>query len=234
MFIRHVFRDITLQDASLVDQLVTAVGGSFQDASTACSIVCCVPDNAADIRLRMVLTSRNASPFILERLLKQTMVALDSELRAVVHNHSDFPGTNNTNTSWSTIGELHCLIALVCLDAVDKTLRFNVCGIHTSYLPSKDEEVQEHIQQAKVEGRLTSTLIYACLGWAYHAAFLPLDERLIQAVTRLFGRPALCWLEIISLTGQDPATVLPHLRKLRVSTHCPFLHLAICRLTERG
>lgn len=234
MFIRHVFRDITLQDVSLVDHLVTAVGNSFLDASAACDIVCCVPENAADIRLRFILTSHNASPFVLERLLKKTMVALDSELRAVVHNHSEFPGTTNISTSWSTIGELHRLIAVVCLDTVDKTLRFNVCGIHTSYLPSKDKEVQEHVRRAKLEGRLTSTLIYACLGWAYHAAFLFLDERLIQAVTWLFGRPALCWLEIISLTGQDPSTVLPHLHKLRVSKRWPFLHLAICVVLPNG
>ncbi|KAG8770863.1 hypothetical protein FRC12_004014 [Ceratobasidium sp. 428] len=124
----------------------------------------------------------------------------------------------------------HTLLAEACLMTMTRDLRFNICGLETSYKRNRDvEDLDERIKH-----RISRHLGYSCLYWASHlieaereAEILPEGALLKNLLT---GPGALYWIEVLSLQ-KKLAAALPSIQNLRVwckgtdlSTHAKDLY----------
>jgi hypothetical protein len=81
------------------------------------------------------------------------------------------------------------------LDPVDG-LKFNICGLETSYLANDDvEDLETHINQ-----HIPPALSYACRFWDDHLKHTDFKVDLLRKVETLFKEKFLFWLEALSLT----------------------------------
>jgi hypothetical protein len=85
-------------------------------------------------------------------------------------------------------------------------LKFNICGIETSYKRNKDiEGIQERVDRA-----ITPTLVYASQYWADHLESESVSasgsHTLADAVTDFFNHRFLYWIEVFSVKDQMSMT----------------------------
>ncbi|KIM28355.1 hypothetical protein M408DRAFT_140331 [Serendipita vermifera MAFF 305830] len=88
-----------------------------------------------------------------------------------------------------------------------KELRFNICGLETSYLSNSDVENLS----VRVQENLSDILQYSCLHWASHlSANSDPASKEIYAFLDAFlrGEHFLYWLEVLSLMGKVPAAIM--------------------------
>ncbi|KAG9124141.1 hypothetical protein FRC07_012685 [Ceratobasidium sp. 392] len=91
---------------------------------------------------------------------------------------------------------LDTIIAGCCLNTMLRELRFNICGLETSYALNCDvPELDERIRSA-----IGKHIEYGCLYWSSH---LDQGQTGLEPVLRkfLFGRTLLYWIEVLSLLG---------------------------------
>lgn len=217
LFIRHTLHGVTIRDHSLVDQLIDSNMDSFVHAITLCDLVRHAPYHMAEIRLQTLLRPPDASPFILERIMKTTLDDLDPDILTSVKNHPSFQEISNVGMTWATIHDLHRVIAMVCFHTMNTLLQFNLCSIPTSYLPNSSKKVQRLIRRAKRKARISSSLIYACSHWIYYSLIVSLDQEAMDLMIMFLDIHALHWLEIMSVTRQDMFAVIRQLSMLKVS-----------------
>ncbi|KAJ7772773.1 WD40-repeat-containing domain protein [Mycena olivaceomarginata] len=113
----------------------------------------------------------------------------------------------------------HQEISMACLKIMNSQLRFNICGLKTSFaLNSEAEDLSERVKECISPG-----LHYACLTGGYHLQnALPIasevdsvaavHQDIITGVTYFLENKFLFWLEAHSCmeTGKDgPGTILP-------------------------
>ena len=117
----------------------------------------------------------------------------------------------------------HLDLASRCLHVMEQDLKFNICGIETSYYRNKDiEGIQERVEQA-----ITPVLMYASRYWADHLESGSVSEADLHPfagrVKDFFTRRFLYWIEVFSLKEQ--MSMIPViLRKATNWTkvcHCP-------------
>ncbi|KAJ6501235.1 WD40-repeat-containing domain protein [Mycena vitilis] len=76
-------------------------------------------------------------------------------------------------------------------------LRFNICGLPTSYLRNSDmPEIQSRLRTS-----ISGQLLYACRYWADHLTAVPFHFDIAQAAYKFLVDKFLFWLEVLSLTG---------------------------------
>ncbi|KAJ6487473.1 WD40 repeat-like protein [Mycena vitilis] len=76
-------------------------------------------------------------------------------------------------------------------------LRFNICGLPTSYLRNTDmPEIQ-----SRVTAYISGQLRYACRYWADHLTAVPFNFDIAQKAYNFLVDKFLFWLEVLSLTG---------------------------------
>jgi len=96
----------------------------------------------------------------------------------------------------------HLDLASGCLRVMKRDLKFNICGIETSYYRNKEiEGIQE-----LVDGAITPVLLYASYYWVDHlesgSVSPPGSHPVVEAVTSFINHRFLYWIEVFSVKGQ--------------------------------
>jgi len=91
--------------------------------------------------------------------------------------------------------------AVTCLDIMQNTLRFNICGLESSYV---DNNAVPDLR-SRIEKTIPPDLSYACLFWADHLRSSPITPNIIDQVTLFMKTQFLHWWEVMSLTSAVPA-----------------------------
>ena len=93
--------------------------------------------------------------------------------------------------------DVHHDLAVASLSIMHAGLRFNICGLETSYLCNSEVVGLEK----KVEENIPPHLLYACRFWATHLQDAGFDSELLQLVRRLVtGVQILFWLEALGVS----------------------------------
>ena len=117
----------------------------------------------------------------------------------------------------------HLDLASGCLHVMEQDLKFNICGIETSYYRNKDiEGIQERVEQA-----ITPALMYASRYWADHLESGSVSEAdlhpFVGRVRDFFTRRFLYWIEVFSLKEQMSMipVILRKVTNWAKVCHCP-------------
>ena len=93
--------------------------------------------------------------------------------------------------------DVHHDLAIASLSVMQTSLRFNICGLETSYLCNSEVEGLEK----KVEENIPPHLLYSCRFWATHLHDAGFDADLLQHVRRFVtGVQMLFWLEALGVS----------------------------------
>ncbi|KAG8768048.1 hypothetical protein FRC12_005860 [Ceratobasidium sp. 428] len=95
------------------------------------------------------------------------------------------------------LAELDNMMATCCLKVMLQELRFNICGLETSYLLNRDVPDL----QKRICGTIGMHLQYSCLHWSSH---LNMSQRGLEETLRsfLFGETLMYWIEVLSLLNK--------------------------------
>ncbi|KIM31897.1 hypothetical protein M408DRAFT_327295 [Serendipita vermifera MAFF 305830] len=97
-------------------------------------------------------------------------------------------------------------LSLCSLQTMMKELRFNICGLESSYLANSEiDDLSERIQ-----ANVSDILHYSCLHWSSHLCSNtePANKYVCELLDMfLRGEHLLYWLEILSVMGEVPAAV---------------------------
>jgi hypothetical protein len=74
-------------------------------------------------------------------------------------------------------------------------LRFNICGLETSYLRSED------VEDLDKRTAIPDHLVYACQFWSDHLEVVPVNEELLNPIRDFMYGQLLYWLEVLGLIG---------------------------------
>ncbi len=105
----------------------------------------------------------------------------------------------------------HRQLAHSCLSLLLDDLKFNICGLESSYLANKDVEDLE----SRIVEHLPPALSYACRFWDDHLEPFDFETDLFGKLQSFFERKFLFWLEALSLMG-DLGLASPALSSLSV------------------
>lgn len=219
-YMRHVLRDAPLHDHALVDRLIYVMGHSFLHAVVACDFVRYGSTKASHYRIQSLVHSETQPESLLEWLLDHTLANLDTEIHSRLKRILSFNAMMGSEMGWQRLCKLHRYIAQECLHIMNRLLDFNMCSIPSSYMPNDHPHIKSLIENSRIVGRITPTLVYASSHWSYHASFVPWDKSqvfIIQAIAFL-EHHALHWLESLSLTGENASHTLRPMSESQVST----------------
>jgi hypothetical protein len=111
----------------------------------------------------------------------------------------------------------HKNMTLACLRIMEAKLRFNICGLKSSYI--RNEDVACLSQQ--INDSIPTRLSYSCRFWAAHLSETKTDgDSLVNEVREFLHVRLLYWLEVMSLIKEIPASsvaLLTAARWIRVS-----------------
>ncbi|CAE6495763.1 unnamed protein product [Rhizoctonia solani] len=94
-------------------------------------------------------------------------------------------------------------LAQRCFLIMEERLRFNICGLETSYLP--DEGVNGI--QERIKTNIPHVLAYVCRYWASHLAFANGSYTLLTMLEKFLHHQLLFWMEILNLRREMPTGV---------------------------
>ncbi|KZP12137.1 WD40 repeat-like protein, partial [Athelia psychrophila] len=98
----------------------------------------------------------------------------------------------------------HHEFTIGCLRVMERLLRFNICGLPTSYLMNRD--VQDLPDRVKT--CIPQSLAYACRFWSGHLIHINTHDREVQLlILEFFQVSFLYWLEVLSLIGEGRAAL---------------------------
>jgi len=96
---------------------------------------------------------------------------------------------------------LHDGLASDCFQIMERDLKFNICGIETSYYRNQDiDGIRDHVDRA-----ITPALIYAARYWIDHLELGTPESGshpLADAITSFINDRFLYWIEVFSATNQ--------------------------------
>src|ERR1700733_4127836 len=117
----------------------------------------------------------------------------------------------------------HEEIAAACLRIMAGQLRFNVCGLSSSYVRNADVEDLED----SIAANIPPHVHLACRTWTYHISQLQAFEpTLVQMISDFFRSHLLFWLEVMSLTKTSAEETLTPLNTMNVrSESCFYAHV---------
>ena len=90
------------------------------------------------------------------------------------------------------------LMALACLQNMNRGLKFNICRLETSY--RRNDEIPD--LQNRIKKRIPPSLLYSCRFFAEHLSDSSNDGPLLKEIESFLYKKFLYWLEVISLCGQ--------------------------------
>ncbi|KAF9548010.1 WD40 repeat-like protein [Agrocybe pediades] len=89
----------------------------------------------------------------------------------------------------------HGKLSSFCFDIMDKELRFNICGLESSFL--FDRNVRD--LQQKIERNISEGLLYACKHWSSHLREGVFTEVNHAKLIRFLGSHLLFWMEVLNV-----------------------------------
>ena len=93
-------------------------------------------------------------------------------------------------------GNVHHDLTLALLSIMEAGLRFNICGLETSYSPNSKVVDLEN----RIKSNIPSYLLYACQFWSIHLQDGGFDIELAQSVSGFVtGEKLLFWLEVLGI-----------------------------------
>jgi hypothetical protein len=99
----------------------------------------------------------------------------------------------------------HEKIATACLHIMAEELRFNICGLSSSFIPNAEVENLE----VCIAANIPPYLHFASCTWTYHISQLQaLEPTLVQMISDFFRFRLLFWLEVMSLTNKSAKETL--------------------------
>ena len=125
--------------------------------------------------------------------LLSNVTSSDHTLPIVPHHTSLHDFMTNEEKSSIFYVDLHIAhqqLAHSCLDLMLTELKFNICGLESSYLENKDVEGLEMC----IAQHLPPALSYACHLWGDHLKQLDFDTNIFGKLQTLFGMKFLFWL----------------------------------------
>ncbi|CAE6405732.1 unnamed protein product, partial [Rhizoctonia solani] len=109
---------------------------------------------------------------------------------------SDFMFNRERSRSYSyDIAEHSQLVAQRCFIVMQEQLRFNICGLSTSFV----FDVNVENLQERIKNRISLTLAYACRYWASHLASAPRLDTLQTMLDEFLSHRLLFWMEVLNL-----------------------------------
>ncbi|KZP08560.1 WD40 repeat-like protein [Athelia psychrophila] len=98
----------------------------------------------------------------------------------------------------------HVDFTIGCLRVMKRFLRFNICGLETSYLRNRDApDLAKRVQDF-----IPRSLAYACRFWAEHIRLAgAINPQALPLLLEFFQALFLYWLEVLSLIGDDRAAL---------------------------
>lgn len=144
------------------------------------------------------------------KVSKGTLVAVINHLRSVLYEdvskgnvirvcHPSFLDfleyRQRSGVYWTSVDQLHAAMLETSINLMKTNLRFNICGLRTSYTANKD--VNDLSQ--KINDNIPESLAYSCLYWATHLT--EANRLTIVALVSEFFRclKAVYWVEVLSL-----------------------------------
>lgn len=145
-----------------------------------------------------------------KQVSKGTLVAVLNRLRSVLYEdiskgnvirvcHPSFldflEDHNRSGMYWTSTGQLHAAMVETSLNLMQTKLRFNICGLKTSYVANKD--VQDLPQ--KIKDSIPESLVYSCLYWTTHLT--EINRSTVEDLVYEFFRclKVVYWVEVLSL-----------------------------------
>ncbi|KAF4612642.1 hypothetical protein D9613_011794 [Agrocybe pediades] len=92
-------------------------------------------------------------------------------------------------------GDFHMELSSFCFDVMGKELRFNICGLETSFL--FDSDVPD--LQQKIERNISDALFYSCKHWGNHLIKGTFAEDIHAKLARFLESQLLFWMEVINV-----------------------------------
>ncbi|KIM30112.1 hypothetical protein M408DRAFT_66913, partial [Serendipita vermifera MAFF 305830] len=95
-------------------------------------------------------------------------------------------------------GDGHQNLTRACLQVMSSNLRFNICGLKSSYLCNRDIEDLPSL----VSRHISMHLSYSSNFWASHLAETAFDEVILRHLRAFMFEQFLFWLEVLSLSKE--------------------------------
>jgi hypothetical protein len=117
----------------------------------------------------------------------------------------------------------HKKIAAACLHIMAGELRFNICGLSSSFVHNADVENLEE----SIATNIPPHLHLACCTWIHHISRLrALEPGLAHMISDFFRFRLLFWLEVMSLTKKSVKKTLTQLNTMKVRRQsCFYAHV---------
>jgi hypothetical protein len=100
-------------------------------------------------------------------------------------------------------GNVHRKMAILCLKTMQQELKFNICGLKSSYRMNNQVEDKESL----IKKCIPSYLVYACQYWADHlrgiTAVEQRDTEIVYLLRIFFNTQLLYWLEVLSVLSKS-------------------------------
>jgi hypothetical protein len=95
--------------------------------------------------------------------------------------------------------EGHKMLALKCLEHMNRTLKYNICGIPKERIWSRRETTNSR----EGSGKISDALKYSCLYWASHLAEVQASGTdLVPTLRHFLHKHLLHWIECLSILGE--------------------------------
>ncbi|CAE6477461.1 unnamed protein product [Rhizoctonia solani] len=193
-----------------IDALYTAVlksalgeaGSGVEEAADIWAVLRTVLSAQEPISIETISTLANINN-------KQRVIYALHPLRSILHQsektefvstlHASFPdfmfNSQRSGGYFCDIIEHSQLLVQKCFLVMKEQLRFNICGLMSSFLP--DEKVEDIIR--RIKENISPTLAYACRYWADHLASAPESDILRRNLEDFLFQQILFWMEVLSL-----------------------------------
>jgi hypothetical protein len=133
------------------------------------------------------------------------IISIEGENKAIKVRHKAYKDylTDSKRCAYSGFlidrSKAHRKMALSCLKIMQQELKFNICGLKSSYHMNTDVEDKD----ALIEKCIPSFLAYACQHWADHlrgiASTEKRDTEIVNLLRNFLNIHLLHWLEVLSL-----------------------------------
>ncbi|CAE6465400.1 unnamed protein product [Rhizoctonia solani] len=87
------------------------------------------------------------------------------------------------------------LLAHRCFDIMKKQLKFNICGLDSSFIPDSDvKDIQK-----RVDTMIPAPLVYASRYWSDHLSLAGSSDKLLTELNEFLSQRLLFWMEVLNL-----------------------------------
>ena len=135
--------------------------------------------------------------FLIEDL--QAVLYISVQSKCVFTFHASFPEYIATKEGAYKSRLHHLELVFACFRTMEQ-LKFNICGLPSSFIP--DREVPGF--EKRVEKNIRETMQYCCQFWSYHFMQCEIEEIVIDRLEEFLKEKGIYWIEAMSLLSQLP------------------------------